>query len=87
MKNADMPAMPLTGDAYTDLNGSNTTTGRYEDGMGLTKREMIAMHAMQGMLTSRFVADFNGKGSPDENDALCKRAVQYADTLLAELDK
>lgn len=39
MKNLDQPANALTGDAYSDINGSNLTPGRVEDGMGMTKRE------------------------------------------------
>lgn len=39
MKNLDQPANALTGDAYSDINGSNLTPGRVEDGMGFTKRE------------------------------------------------
>ncbi len=45
MKNADMPAMPLTGDTYLDLKGGALAEGKYEDGMGLTKREMFAKDA------------------------------------------
>lgn len=57
MKNADMPAMPLTGDAYTDINGSSHSEGRYEDGMGLTKREHFAAMAMQGFLANSWQAE------------------------------
>lgn len=39
MKNLDQPAAALTGDAYSDINGSNLAAGRVEDGMGFTKRE------------------------------------------------
>jgi len=39
MKNLDQPANALTGDAYSDINGSNLTPGRAEGGMGFTKRE------------------------------------------------
>ena len=79
MKNANKPAMPVNLDGHewqvpTDFDG-------------LTKREMFAMHAMQAMLTSKFVVDFNGDSLPDENDTLCERAVHYADALLKELEK
>lgn len=75
-KNADMPAMPTTefhetgnGEAFIN---SNT---------GLTKREMFAMAAMQGILSSL----------TDEHDlsvdCLAKCSVRNADALLAELER
>ena len=86
MKNADMPAMPqsATDSGYgcnyiEDYNGQVPT--------GLTKREMFAMHAMQAMLSSKYVADYNGGSLPYENNEICKRAVHYADALLGELEK
>ncbi len=47
MKNADMPAMPLSGDAYQDFsNYDGTSKTSYNPGcQGLTKREMFAMNA------------------------------------------
>jgi hypothetical protein len=49
MNNADMPAMPLTGDAYTDINGTANCQGSIQDGMGLTKREHFAVLAPDAM--------------------------------------
>lgn len=66
MKNADMPA------------GAIPSTSGNELYLGLTKREMFAMAAMQGILTRA--------GSPDRN-MIAKTAVEYADALLKELDK
>lgn len=47
MKNSDMPAMPLTGDAYHDFSGYDGTskTSYNPECQGLTKREMFAMNA------------------------------------------
>lgn len=88
MKNADMPAMPLSGDAYNDFAGYVPgKTSFNPECQGLTKREMFAMHAMQAMLTSKFAVNFNGDALPDENDKLCKCAVHFADELLKELEK
>lgn len=74
MKNADMPAMPVTDECGMPFNsipeGSCTT--------GLTKREMMAMHMMAARISI--------PGAPDDEfDA--KRAVAATDALLAELEK
>lgn len=66
MKNADLPAMPIIDDEIS--------THEKEIHFGLTKREMFAMHAMQGMLSN----------SPLFYPS---RAVEYADELLKELEK
>ena len=71
MKNADLPAMPI------ELNGF----GQYapEAHTGLTKREMFAMAAMQGICSN-----------PNDRytyEQLAGHAVKHADALLAELEK
>ena len=73
MKNANLPAMPI------ELNGF----GQYapEAYVGLTKREMFAMAAMQGILSNG--VDYT---MFDDQD-ICKAAVIHADNLLAELEK
>lgn len=75
MKNADKPAMPI------EFNGF----GQYqpEAHAGLTKREMFAMHAMQGLCSS---ANSDGEWSHDAKLA-ASVAVEYADALLAELER
>ena len=72
MKNADLPAMPI------ELNGF----GQYapEAHIGLTKREMFAMSALNGMLSNR------GKYESWDDDFV-ERAISYADMLLKELEK
>ena len=70
MKNSDMPAMPV------ELSGF----GQYAPiaYMGMTKREMMAMHMMAARVSI--------PGAPDDEfDA--KRAVAATDALLAELEK
>jgi hypothetical protein len=73
IKNGDLPAMPI------ELNGF----GLYapESYLGLTKREMFAMAAMQGILSNG--VDYTMYGDQD----ICKDAVIHADNLLAELEK
>lgn len=81
MTNADMPAMPQSfsigaedcGTAQTHLNDGDQYTG-------LTKREMFAMHAMQGLLA-------NSTEWLSVRDGCAIEAVAMADALLAELDK
>ena len=69
MKNAYMPAMPLP---------LGTETEKWCQ--GLTKREMMAMHALQGLLAA---PDLNTV----EPDAVAGTAIAYVDALLAELDR
>ena len=80
MKNADMPAMP-THDVFEhcgfdDNSGPHLTqTTNY----GLTKREMMAMHILSGLL-SDYEFDVTRQMAAEV-------AVQQADALLAELDR
>lgn len=79
MKNADMPAMPVTDECGMPFNsipeGLCTT--------GLTKREMMAMHIAEG-----FVSSPMGK-FPDQTSMkrMCEDSVALADLLLTELDR
>lgn len=91
MKNADMPAMPQT---ITDSNDNSGLVGSHmeDEWSGLTKREMFAMHAMQGILSnSGGVIQGNnhtGTGWCNSNaQDLAKWSLDCADALLAELDK
>lgn len=73
MKNADMPAMPI------ELSGFNQFAP--EAHIGLTKREMFAMSAMQGILSnSALKMDIN-------RIEIANFAIGYADALLTELEK
>ena len=70
-KNGDLPAMPQDGRVWCDGIGDCPTLAT-----GLTKREMFAMAAMQGILAK------GGSGK-----MVSERAVDYADQLLAELEE
>lgn len=81
MKNADMPAMPLSGDAYRDFANYDETSGTSynPECQGMTKREMFAMHAMQALASG-------GSENWLVNHAPAI-AVKIADATLAELEK
>ena len=81
IKNADMPAMPLTGDAYTDLSNYDGTrnTSCNPECLGLTKREHAAIEIMAGMAASNH-------GYHDYK-YMASDAVKQADALLAELEQ
>ena len=72
MKNGDMPAMP------TSPNDRDPEWAAARSG-GLTKREMFAMAAMQGLCAH--------SGDYHEFSHLASDAVNYADSVLAELEK
>ena len=78
MKNADMPAMPL------DFEHHNTR-GKFINAnyIGLTKRDMFAMHAMQAWINHHGSAN-NYSFSDIE---VARSAVACADALLAELER
>lgn len=74
IKNADLTAMPCHTQSTSNSFG------------GLTKREMFAMHAMQGLLSDTSYADLYN--SADEwRKNVSEASVEFADALLAELDK
>ena len=82
MKNADMPAMPIIDDEQSfpidgEKYGKSLSSGRFA--VGMTKREMMAMHILSGMLSSE---NFN----PTREQA-ASFAVGQADALLAELER
>ena len=73
MKNADMPAMPVTEEDYNAA-GDYVLMQRG----GLTKREYFAAMAMQGLCCRE------GYGSMED---VAHDALAVANALLAELDK
>ena len=77
MKNADMPAMPSDVKAvYEAMTDSVDSWGKAA--LGLTKREMMAMHMFAGLLAR--------DGKPDiQYEA--ELAIKAADALLAELER
>lgn len=78
MKNADLPAMPIIDDKIS--------TYEKEIYLGLTKREMFAMHAMQNIL-SRYNPYESGAFDSGDYEETAKHAVGLADALLKELSK
>ena len=81
MSNGNMPAMPQSGDAYTDISGYKDIPGRIENGMGLSKREQFAAMAMQGLISSWGAHDVT------DCDEIASDAVMMADALLSQLEK
>ena len=76
MKNADMPAMPSDVKAvYEAMTDSADSWGKAA--LGLTKREMMAMHMMASIIT---------QGAPAFIHA-AEDAVNAADALLSELER
>ena len=83
MKNADMPAMPSDVKAvYEAMADSGDSCGKAA--LGLTKREMMAMHAMVGLLSCGKQYDIRHKSRASQ---LVEDAVFYADALLDELER
>ena len=80
MKNADMPAMP-THDVFEHcgFDGNSGPHMTQTTNYGLTKREMMAMHILSGLL-SDYEFDVTRQMAAEV-------AVQQADALLAELDR
>ena len=80
MKNANTPAYP-SGEAYKSQSVPDGDWVECKKGAlhnGLTKREMFAMAAMQGLCAH--------SGDYHEFKHLAADAVNYADALLAELE-
>lgn len=78
MKKANEPVNPIIGSiGHEDYGGKPV----YMIDNGLKKREYFAGLAMQGILASDEVSEFLAA------DKVAKKAVEYADALLAELDK
>lgn len=73
IENGDLPASPTT---MEGANGSTINT------FGLTKREIFAMAAMQGLVSNPNIID-NKNGQEWISD----EAVKYADALLTQLSK
>jgi hypothetical protein len=86
MNNADMPAMPYTvkpSKERLEQSAGNGVIINDKNYLGLTKREHFAGLAMQGLCHA---ADSEGTWAHDA-DTVAIAATNYADALLAELDK
>lgn len=82
MKNANMPAMPVSARKVYEIH-TNDADGYTSASAGLTKREYFAGLAMQGLTTA---CGEDGQWSHNPEIA-ADAAVAYADALLAELEK
>jgi len=76
IKNGDLPAAPTI---YADM-AANGQREIYCDQTGLTKREQLAMAALQGLLV-------NAERNSLSFDTAHTQAVKCADNLLAELER
>lgn len=88
MNNKDMPAMPLTGDAYTDFSeAANNKEASYNpECQGLTKREHFAGLAMQSIL-DRYNPWEDGDFDSSNYEFAAKNCVGMADALLKALEE
>ena len=79
MKNSDLPAIPCTVPANKNysaqMSGLGLVTATETVHQGLTKREMMAMHMMAGMLRDEAIPN------------AAKLGVVAADALLEELER
>jgi hypothetical protein len=89
MKNADMPAMPQSF-AMTEQECGTTVSHMANDelpmNIGLTKREMFAMHALSSVL-DMYNPYEQGNFDSSDYDQAAKHAAGLADALLKELEK
>lgn len=74
MNNGDQPAYPLDPGKQPGLNA------------GLTKREMIAAMALQGMLANAQATEETIKHGVDLMQSFAYQAVEAADLLLKQLE-
>jgi hypothetical protein len=70
--NGNLPAMPCS-----ELLGNH----------GLTKRERFAMEAMQGLLSGQCGDSGLYESAPDWVKNISEASVEFADALLAELER
>ena len=84
MNNADLPAMAVKVVASVAEQRRQASTGDYSfqdcQFTGLTKREMFAMHAMQGFSA-------NPELTEEKGDIVARCAVLQADALLKALEE
>lgn len=79
ISNGDMPAMPVECQFGPDNKVRGQQTGNYSGWeIGLTKRELFAAMAMQGLLAFPGMVPF---------ETVTQMSVEHADALLAELAK
>lgn len=74
--NPNDPANPISGELL-----NNCETVDFSP-FGFTKREVFAMAAMQG-----YLASYTGAHQDPHPDFVAKKAVEYANALISELNK
>lgn len=82
MSNANLPAYPVS-----CVDDDGYMTGTQSQISGLTKREMFAMAAMQGILSTDITVHAKNVHSDHLVSHLSRKAVAFADALLAELER
>ncbi len=90
----DKPAFPQS--IASSDSGDITSSGFFENGEGLTRREEFARSAMQGILSGIYASPTmfevmdnfaSQKGLDSIADVVVRNAINTADALIAELDK
>lgn len=92
IKNGDLPAMPIDMTSprftafveYADSRGDRSSVNAM---LGLTKREMFAMTAMQGLLSGVHGDSSLYDAAPEWVRNISEASAEFADALLAELEK
>ena len=79
MRNADMPTVPI----FDDCGRPAMYGADGVEALGLTKREMIAMHMMQGILAAGNADEF----VVGDEVGFAGFAIAATDALLAELER
>lgn len=83
IKNGDLPAMPIScSETLCQMTG--TLKPEFS---GLTKREQFAMAAMQGLLSGVHGDSSLYDAAPEWVRNISEASVEFADALLAELEK
>lgn len=85
MSNGDKPAYPVSITEHTGFSPTHEKIYTTNVDGGLTKREMFAMAAMQGLLSGHSEY-FHGNGPVMIPEMVAKHAVEYADALLKQLE-
>jgi len=80
IKNGDLPAMPVIEESKSEQYNGATFITATAISFGLTKREMFAMAAMQGILSA-------DTGNDVTYQKCAEWSVKQADELLAELER
>ena len=87
MNNSDVPAMPSSNPPSPGIvaqcKGLGIPVPKLQIHQGLTKREHFAAMAMQGIISS---GNLRGK-QEGLSEGVSRVAIEYADALLAELEK